>query len=149
MKPISSLMAIALYLFVSAGPSQAEYELSPRQLQRFDRVRHILQPLDDKNREEARFELIGMKPVEGHLRLQEIMAGTYQDLVGEFQINTALGRRQLYGRIQMNMAFLQMGGLKLNELPPPGLDRDIAVRLKERISEELAADERLFYTLGD
>ena len=96
MKPIRPIRSVAVAVFLILTVSEAYAQsLSPRQLKRFKRVRHILQPLDDKSNEEAQSELIIMNPVEGHLRLQEIMAGTYRDLVGEFQINTALGRRQI------------------------------------------------------
>lgn len=141
-------LPVVLVCFLT-GPAPAEPGLSEKQLKRFSGVRAVLQPLDGKEEDEALAELTAVRPVEGHLRLQEIIAGTYQELTKEFEVNTASGRRQLYGRIQMNMAFLQMGGLRLNQLPPPGLDRDIAVRLKKKISAELAADERLFYTLED
>lgn len=142
----AAILSMLLTFPVTASAAES---LSPRQLKRFDQIRRFLEPLDGKDRDEALSELAGMRPLEGHLRLQEIMAGTCQELIAEFQINTASGRRNLYGRVQMNMAFLQMGGLKLDQLPPPGLDRDIAVRLKNRISAELAADDRLFYLLED
>ncbi len=149
MKFFTILTSCLIYILLSSPPLAADQQLSPRQIQRFQRVRAILQPVDGREQAEALAALTAMRPLEGHLRIQEIIAGTYSDLTSEFEIRTASGRRQLYGRIQMNMAFLQMGGLRLNQLPPPGLDRDIAVRLKERISPELAADVRLFYTLED
>lgn len=136
-------------LVTNSSYAVANTELSERQLQRFQSVRAVLKPMDAKDFPEALAELSAMAPVEGNLLLQEVVARTFQELVKEYKLNTSAGRKNLYGRIQMNMAFLQMGGLRLNQLPPPGLDRDIVVRLKKNLPSGLTADTRLFYTLED
>ncbi|MBZ0166464.1 MAG: hypothetical protein K8I00_06625 [Candidatus Omnitrophica bacterium] len=138
-----------LMLALSTNPAAADQPLSELQRKRFQQVRAILEPLDKKDFSEALSELTDVTPVEGHLLLQEVIARTFQELAKEYKLDTAPGRQNLYGRIQMNMAFLQMGGLRLNQLPPRGLDRDIVIRLKKNLPEGIAADTRLFYTLED
>lgn len=139
----------SLMLAVSTHPAAADQQLTERQQKRFQKVRAILQPLDRKNYSEALSELTEVTPVDGHLLLQEVVARTFQELVNEYKLDTEPGRQNLYGRIQMNMAFLQMGGLRLNQLPPRGLDRDIVIRLKKNLPEGVTADTRLFYSLED
>lgn len=131
------------------SPLAAQEKLRADQMQRLRHMMRILQDVDKNSEDQIIVDITYTQPIEGQLQLREIIAETFQDLTTKFELTSLRGKRNLYQRIQMNMAFLQMGGMKLDQLPPTSLDQEIVLYLKKQIPKDLVADERLFYTLEE
>jgi len=84
--------------------------LTPEQVERLKECRHILRNVDQRPFSAVVKDLKKSGRPEANLQILEATAKTYADIVEEQNVTTIKSKEFLYSMVQLNMAFLQLGG---------------------------------------
>ncbi len=130
------------------GRETAASRLTEQQFERVKQCARLLMDIKSQSVDGMLTRLEASSDPEANLQILEAIAKTYVRLVSDLKIEKAEDKESLYGRISLNMAFLQMGGVNpaAGESRQP-LNRLILRTLRSYLSEALIRNSDLFYTL--
>jgi len=121
--------------------------LTTAQEERVQSCSRLLQGVESKS-VDARIRELEQSPTpEESLQVVEAIAKTYADIVKEQNISEPKKQEWLYSMISLNMAYLQLGGLNIQQSGDSALNKMIRLRLKEYLSPELINNKEVFTSL--
>lgn len=103
-------ISVVIILLTLSASAHAGPALDAGQFSRLRAVKFILNDVDVRSIEEMARDLQKTSFPEGHLRLLEATAKTYNDLIHDYPQATRERKKWLYGMVQLNLAYLQLGG---------------------------------------
>lgn len=138
------VLAVIVFLALSVSVHAAQ-PLDAEQLNRLRTVRWILDEVDKRSFGEIVQDLQKTTFSEGHLQLLEAVAQTYKELLVDYQIAGLEKKKWLHGMIQLNLAYLQLGGAQQNTAS--ALNALIQQKLLRHLPPETLSDPRLVQPL--
>jgi len=136
------IQRILIFLLLLVAPVYAANPLSPAQRDRIMTTKQLLADVDKHSLAETVKEIEGSPFPEGILQLREAAATTYSELINEYAIVNQTTKENLYNKILLNLAYIQMGGAERG-YTGGGWDKLIQQKLRAAISPELLEDRRL------
>ena len=121
--------------------------LTADQLQRVESSRRLLDGVDGKTPAQVIAELEKSAQLDADIQILEAMARTYDEIVQEQKVVEPKKKEWLYSMVKLNMAYLQLGGIDLNQVHDSGLNFLIRRKLREYLPTELKQDTTVFHPL--
>ena len=116
------------------------------QLGRVEACQSILKEVRGKSLQQTIDGLSRLPYIEENIQIMEAMVKTYTDIVAELKVTEQSKKEGLYSLVELNMAYLQLGGVKSSGSREPlyGLIRG---KLKSYLSAKLLNNSTLFHSL--
>ncbi|MCK5214314.1 MAG: hypothetical protein KAR05_03060 [Candidatus Omnitrophica bacterium] len=139
------LICCVCFLF-SAASVHGAGRLSRSQKQRVEECAAMLGELDPQDLESRLRRLEDGPYQEENIAILEAVARTYSEIVAEQKMEKQKTKEWLYSMVALNMGYLQLGGLNLNQRDT-ALNKLIRYKLKKYLPAEVLDNEDLFYSL--
>ncbi|MDP2652907.1 MAG: hypothetical protein Q8Q08_02625 [Candidatus Omnitrophota bacterium] len=139
-------LATALCLPVFADTAE---RLTASQVERVKVCKQLLQEVDKKFLRQTMDQLEETGYPEENLQILEAVARTYTDIVQEQKIVKLRAKEWLHSMVLMNMAYLQMGGIRESGGDQEPLYQMIRRKLTGYLSPELLAHPGIFHPIEE
>lgn len=121
--------------------------LNEGQLQRVKACKALLGEVDREPLEKTVEKIQKAANPEENLQIMEAVSATYAEVVKEKEVEGLKKREWLHSMIQLNMAYLQLGGIQDKSGGNEPLNGLIRRRLLKHLPQELFNHPEIFYTL--
>ena len=142
MKIVSYLLLLLLAL-----PITADAAFTQAEIQRLTEARNLLKDSEMRSVNDLieEFESTGFP--DEHLEIYEAVAKTFRDIDNKYGQDNPESRKQLLGKIKLNMAYFQLGGSTQEQSGGSELNRLIQRKLKHYLPENIWGHPKLFHSL--
>ena len=147
MKRLLILVCILSFACPAYAQKQNGGHLTSQQLERVRACQQLLQQVEQRTLQRMVFDLEKTPYPEENLQILEAVALTYDKIVREQKVAEQKNKVWLYSKIELNMAYLQLGGLHARNIDDDPLNRLIRSHLKEHLSSVLLTHPSLFISL--
>jgi hypothetical protein len=121
--------------------------LNGAQIERLKDCKNILGEVDNEPLYQKIEKLDTASNPEENLQILEAVAKTYAEIIQEREVEGLKKREWLHSMIQLNMAYLQLGGMRDKSGDHEPLNGLIRRKLKRYLPKELQNNTEIFYTL--
>jgi hypothetical protein len=135
-----------IFFLALCGSAYAAQPFSAGQLDRLRAAKRLLSDVDSRSFSETLQDLQKTSFSEGHLQVLEAVAQTYAEIAREYDVETPERKKWLYGMVQLNLAYLQLGGGE-EQATASALNTLIQRKLLRHLPPETLSDPRLVQPL--